>query len=118
MVSFIVIKKKKIIKKFLDVRLTKFEDKLHIFSACLGNTSERMDYLEQRLEDNEFEREDWLERNVAAEGEVTVLRERVDLQEMQIQKLVDRLDAASKLIKLLRPSAPAGEYIYVSYTGY
>jgi hypothetical protein len=54
-------------------------------------------------------RESWLERNVAAEGEVTILRERVDTQDKMIKKMDKQLGVALKMITLLRTNLAGNE---------
>ena len=54
-------------------------------------------------EEPEELRESWLEKNVAAEGEVAVLRERVDRQERTIQRLERQVQRAMDLIWELTP---------------
>ena len=59
----------------------------------------RVGDLEEVLEEPAELRESWLERNVAAEGEVAILRERVDEQERTIQSLQRQMDRALRLIQ-------------------
>lgn len=47
----------------------------------------RLDGYEEKMDDTNELRESWLERNTAAEGEVTILRERVDRQDEVIKRL-------------------------------
>ena len=47
----------------------------------------RLDGFEEKMDDTNKLRESWLERNTAAEGEVTILRERVDWQDKVIKRL-------------------------------
>jgi len=81
-----------------------------------GNNSESAMYLAgvienmgERIAELEEMRREWLERNVAAEGEVTVLRERVDQQERKIQQMDSVLDRTMLLLKELIKPAPAGK---------
>ena len=46
-----------------------------------------LDGFEEKMDDTNELRESWLERNTAAEGEVTILRERVDRQDEVIKRL-------------------------------
>jgi hypothetical protein len=72
-----------------------------------------MSVIIDRMQEDE---ETWSERNTAAEGEVAVLRERVDIQEATISALERRLKEMERahirsheLIMLLANPAPAGE---------
>ena len=47
----------------------------------------RLDGFEEKMDDTNELRESWLERNTAAKGEVTILRERVDRQDEVIKCL-------------------------------
>ena len=60
-------------------------------------------------------RESWLERNVAAEGEVVVLRERVDQQERTIQRLERQVERALNFIHDLRTAVTPGELFFAFY---
>jgi predicted nucleic acid-binding Zn-ribbon protein len=108
MVSYYHYFRMDLLNVFPDIRLAKLEDNTRISNACLTNLSGNMERIEE-------DQETWLERNTAAEGEVTVLRERVDLQEAtireqgkRIQRLESGLLVAQELLKLLTDKSPAG----------
>jgi predicted nuclease with TOPRIM domain len=70
---------------------------------------ERIGKLEETMEEEEYMRETWLEKNVSAEGEVTILRERVDQQDRTIRRLEDKLDRVTKILQL-RSELERGKY--------
>lgn len=91
--------------------------------AVVRNNNDRTGGLEEALNEwtedqvNPRElRDTWLERNVMAEGEVTVLRERVDRQEKTIEGLQKTIGNLMKMMKKttsilssLNEPAPAGK---------
>ncbi|KAF8803413.1 hypothetical protein BYT27DRAFT_7214726 [Phlegmacium glaucopus] len=60
-----------------------------------------MEGVEDRMDQSDALVDTWLQKNVTAEGEVTVLRERVEAQEILIGELQHRLARAEALIKAL-----------------
>jgi predicted nuclease with TOPRIM domain len=78
------------------------------YDNVLMKYDRRQDEFEEKLDDtNEF-RESWLERNTAAEGEVTILRERVDRQDEVIKRL--ETDLRRMMMLLVASNTPlAGE---------
>jgi len=99
----------------VDTRVHKIEHALMRLGGAFVESVETIQELKERINEQEDERETWLERNVAAEGEVTVLRERVDQQDQMIRRLEDKLDRAIKTIQLL--SKPEGGEFFFFLTG-
>ena len=77
----------------------------------IGELEGKIDELDDFCQEQEELRESWLERNVAAEGEVVVLRERVDQQERTIQRLKRQVERALNLIHDLRTAVMPGELL-------
>ena len=77
----------------------------------IGGLEGKIDELDDFCQEQEELRESWLERNVAAEGEVVVLRERVDQQERTIQRLKRQVERALNLIHDLRTAVMPGELL-------
>ena len=76
------------------------------YDCCLDGFEEKMDDM------NEL-RESWLERNMAAEGEVMILRERVDRQD-EVIKCLER-DLRRVMMLMVASNTPlAGEYCVAS----
>ena len=86
---------------FLDVRMSKIELMMNTVHRSVINSVENIEQLQEKADVDIQLMETWLERNVAAEGEVTILRERVDQQERTIQKLEKSLSDAIRLINML-----------------
>ena len=86
---------------FLDVRMSKIELMMNTVRRSVINSGENIEQLQEKADVDIQLMETWLERNVAAEGEVTILRERVDQQERTIQKLEKSLSDAIRLINML-----------------
>jgi len=100
----------------LDIRVYKLEHAVMRLGGTALESIERIDRLEERIgkleetvEEDEYMREMWLEKNVAAEGEVTILRERVDQQDRTIRRLEEKLDRATKILQL-RSELERGKY--------
>jgi len=100
----------------LDIRVYKLEHAVMRLGGTALESIERIDRLEERIgkleetvEEEEYMRETWLEKNVAAEGEVTILRERVDQQDRTIRRLEEKLDRAIKILQL-RSELERGKY--------
>ena len=93
----------------LDIRFFKIDQKLDQLDSRLSNYTERLLQFEEHVYEEEDLKKTWLERNIAAEGEVTILRERVDQQERTIQRLESQLASVTKLVKMLGNPAPAGK---------
>jgi predicted nucleic acid-binding Zn-ribbon protein len=85
------------------------------FEGRMGEIEGRMEDLEELGKEPEELRDSWLAKNVAAEGEVTVLRERVDQQERKIQRLVKEMERALDIILELRTSVTPGEFKFLFY---
>ena len=85
----------------IDVRIYKVENVIMRLGQTTVECIETAERLEERLAEEEFSKQTWLEKNVAAEGEVTILRERVDQQDQTIRRLEEKLDRAVKLIQIL-----------------
>lgn len=81
----------------------------------MGYLGREVDTLLEASSELDQLRETWLERNVAAEGEVTILRERVDIQDKMIKKMDKQLGVALKMITLLRTNL-AGEFLFSCMT--
>ena len=86
---------------FLDVRMSKIELMMNTVRRSVINSGENIEQLQEKADVDIQLMETWLERNVAAEGEVMILRERVDQQERTIQKLEKSLSDAIRLINML-----------------
>ena len=86
---------------FLDVHMSKIELMMNTVRCSVINSVENIEQLQEKADVDIQLMETWLERNVAAEGEVTILRERVDQQERTIQKLEKSLSDAIRLINML-----------------
>ena len=79
-----------------------YDNVLMTYDCCLDGFEEKMD------DTNEL-RESWLKRNTAAEGEVTILRERVDRQDKVIKRL--ERDLRRVMMLVVASNTPlAGEY--------
>ena len=100
----------------LDIRVYKLEHAVMRLGGTALESIEMIDRLEERIgkleetvEEDEYMREMWLEKNVAAEGEVTIFRERVDQQDRTIRRLEEKLDRATKILQL-RSELERGKY--------
>ena len=101
----------------------KLENQIRNAMAVVQNNNDRTGGLEETL--NEWMedqvnlrelRDTWLDRSVMAEGEVTVLRERVDLQEKTIEclqktirNLMKMMKKTTSILNSLNEPAPAGK---------
>jgi hypothetical protein len=65
----------------------------------MDGMTERMDGMTERMDNGIRLVDTWLEKNMSAEGEVTLLRERVNAQEIQMGELRARLARAESLIE-------------------
>lgn len=78
------------------------------------NVIHRMTMVEDKVEGvvdaPEELRDSWLEKNVAAEGEVTILRERVDQQDQKIKQLEEGLADALQILLDLRTTLDPGRF--------
>ena len=83
-------------------------DIINVYSDTLTELGEKV-YDESDL------RESWLERNVTAKGEVTILRERVDEQDRKIEELEKKtLAQALRLLAEFNTLALAGKFFIFS----
>jgi chromosome segregation ATPase len=83
--------------------VVEIDHRVRAVEAKIVNLEASVEEQEAWLQEPEELRESWLEKNVAAEGEVAVLRERVDRQDRTIQRLERQVQRALDLIRELNP---------------
>ena len=99
----------------LGFAFTEVNQRVGSIEGKIGELEGKIDELDDFCQEPEELRESWLERNVAAEGEVVVLRERVDQQERTIQRLEMQVERALNLIHDLRTAVTPGELLFAFY---
>ena len=94
--------------------MSKLEGQVRGTREIINVYSDTLTELGEKVYDESDLRESWLERNVAAEGEVTILRERVDEQDRKIEELEKTLAQALQLLAEFNSPAPAGKFFIFS----
>lgn len=74
-------------------------DRMGEFGENMEGMRERMDGMTERMDVGMELYDTWLEKNVQAEGEVTLLRKRVKAQETEMGELRTRLARAEQLLE-------------------
>ena len=98
----------------LDICLSKLEGQVRGTREIINVYSDTLTELGEKVYDESDLRESWLERNVTAKGEVTILRERVDEQDSKIEELEKTLARALWLLAEFNTPAPAGKFFIFS----
>ena len=94
--------------------MSKLEGQVRGTREIINVYSDTLTELGEKVYDESDLRESWLERNVAAEGEVTILRERVDEQDRKIEESEKTLARALRLLAEFNTPAPAGKFFIFS----
>ena len=98
----------------LDIHLLKLEGQVRGTQEIINVYSDMLTELGEKVYNESDLRESWLERNVTAEGEVTILRERVDEQDRKIEELEKTLAQALRLLAEFNTLALAGKFFIFS----
>ena len=93
--------------------MSKLEGQVRGTREIINVYSDTLTELGEKVYDESDLRESWLERNVAAEGEVTILRERVDEQDRKIEELEKTLAQALRLLAEFNTPALAGKFFHL-----